>query len=279
MVVPTREQIGERLKGSMLVLGSESKGEVQGKEDTLTEAILASSFTYNSITQCLVYKKMANKVRPVPGIMPTNIWIIQQFPEDPLRTLPYISLHPPIFLPGVWLTHARIEELGLLMNKFLWLEERELVAQVLQVNEQGLAWEETEKGRFRDECFSPVKISVQEHIPWAQKTLLIPPGIREKVIELIQKKIDSGVYEPSYSSYRHQWFTVAKKDGNVCIVHNLTPLNAVTICNTQEPSLVYLYVEQCSTCSIYSGLDLFVGYCHKLHLAISPPILQRFSRS
>jgi len=28
VVVPTREQIGERLKGSMLVLGSESKGEV-----------------------------------------------------------------------------------------------------------------------------------------------------------------------------------------------------------------------------------------------------------
>jgi len=39
VVVPTRERVGERLKGGMLVLGSESKGEVQGKEDTLTEAI------------------------------------------------------------------------------------------------------------------------------------------------------------------------------------------------------------------------------------------------
>jgi len=67
--------------------------------------------------------------------MPTNIWIIRQFPEDPLRTLPYISPHPPTFLPGVWLTHARIEELGLLTNEFLWPEERELVAQVLRVNE------------------------------------------------------------------------------------------------------------------------------------------------
>ena len=46
------------------------------------------------------------------------------------------------------MTCARIEELGLLTNKFLWPEERELVAQVLWVNEQGLAWEETEKGRF-----------------------------------------------------------------------------------------------------------------------------------
>jgi len=88
-------------------------------------------------------------------------------------------------LLGVWLTCARIEELGLLMNKFLWPEERELVAQVLWVNERGLAWKETEKGRFRDKYFLPVKIPVQEHVPWAQKTLPIPPGICEKVIELI----------------------------------------------------------------------------------------------
>jgi len=72
------------------------------------------------------------------------------------------------------------------------------------MNEQGLAWEETEKGRFRDEYFSPVKIPVQEHVPWARKTLPILLGICEKVIELIWKKIDSGVYEPSYSSYCHQ---------------------------------------------------------------------------
>ena len=62
VVVPTREWIGERLKSSMLVLESESKGEVQGKENTLTKAILASLFTYNGITQCLVYKKVVNKV-------------------------------------------------------------------------------------------------------------------------------------------------------------------------------------------------------------------------
>jgi len=83
------------------------------------------------------------------------------------------------------------------------------------------------------------------------------------VIELIRKKIDLGVYEPSYSSYHYQWFTVAKKDRNVRIVHNLTPLNAVTIHDTQEPPLVYLYAEQCSMCSIYLGLDLFVGYDHQ----------------
>jgi len=72
------------------------------------------------------------------------------------------------------------------------------------LNEKGLAWDETEKGRFRENYFSPVKIPVQEHVPWARKTLPIPLGIREKVIELIKRKVDSGVYETSYSFYRHQ---------------------------------------------------------------------------
>jgi len=103
-----------------------------------------------------------------------------------------------------------------------------------------------------------VKIPVQEYVPWAQKTLPIPLEICEKVIELIRKKIDSGVYELSYSSYHHQWFTREK----ICIIHNLIPLNAVTIRNLQEPPLIYLYAEQCSACAIYSGLDLFVGYDH-----------------
>jgi len=136
--------------------------------------------------------------------MLSGIRIVRRFPEDPLETLPSISLYPPLFVPGIYLTKERMEGIGLLSNTFLWPEERQLVAQVLQLNKKGLVWDETEKGRFYEDYFSPVKISVQEHVPWARKTLPIPQRIREKVIELIRRKIDSGVYETSYSSYRHQ---------------------------------------------------------------------------
>lgn len=108
-----------------------------------------------------------------------------------------------------------MDALGLFLNEFLWPEEQNLIAQVLVTNMKGLAWDEMEKGRFRDDYFSPVKIPIQEHVPWTQKSLPIPPGICEKVIDLIRKKVESGVYEPSYGSYYHQWFTVAKKDGNI----------------------------------------------------------------
>ncbi|KXN92750.1 hypothetical protein AN958_02677 [Leucoagaricus sp. SymC.cos] len=230
---------------------------IHGQDDSLTEAILSSTFTYDTDIRCLAYKKVANKVRPVPGTMPSDVRIIRNFPEDPLKTLPKLSPFPPPFSPGICLMRERMDELGLLENEFLWEEERKLVARVLVLNEMGLAWDETEKGQFRDDYFSHVKIPVQEHIPWTRKLLLIPPGIREKVIDLIWKKVESGVYEPSYSLYQHQWFTVAKKDGNIWIMHNLTPLNTVTIRDSQEPPLVYLYAEQCSARSIYSGLDLF----------------------
>jgi len=82
------------------------------------------------------------------------------------------------------------------------------------------------------------------------------------VIELIRRKVDSGVYKTSYSSYYYQWFIVAKKDGNLHIVHNLTPLNVITVCDSQELPLIYLYAEQCSARSIYSELDLFIEYDH-----------------
>ena len=133
---------------------------------------------------------------------------------------------------------------------------------VLMNNEMGLAWEEAEKGRFRDDYFSPVVMPVIEHVPWARRSLPIPPGIWDKVVALIKQKIEAGVYAPSNSSYRHQWFCVAKKNGDVRIVHNLGPLNAVTVKDATQPPLVNHYAEQCSGRAIYTSLDIFVGYDH-----------------
>jgi hypothetical protein len=108
-------------------------------------------------------------------------------------------------------------------------EEQKLVAQVNRHNEMGLAWDESEKERFHDDCLSPVVIPTIEHIPWAHRQPPIPPGIRDEVLKLIQNKIDSSVHEPSNNSYQSKWFCVAKKNGSVRIVHDLQPLNAVTI--------------------------------------------------
>ena len=136
-----------------------------------------------------------------------------------------------------------MDQLGVMMNEFLWLEERKLVAQVLCNNELGLAWDETEKGRFRDDYLSPVVIPTIEHVPWVHRQPPILPGIRDKVLKLIQKKIDSGIYEPSNSSYQSKWFCV-QKNGSVRIIHDLQPLNAVMIQDAATLPYVKHFAEQ-----------------------------------
>jgi len=108
-----------------------------------------------------------------------------------------------------------MESLGVLKNEFLWEEERKLAAMVLKENKMGIAWLEDEKGRFRDDYFSPVVFPVVKHVLWCRKNLPIPPAIRDEVISLIKQKVAAGTYKPSNSSYRHQWFCVGKKDSRI----------------------------------------------------------------
>jgi RNase H-like domain found in reverse transcriptase len=133
----------------------------------------------------------------------------------------------------------------------------------LVLNELGLAWTEAEKGRFRDDYFAPVKIPVIEHVSWAHKNILIPSGILDDVIQMFKEKFAAGVYERSNASYRFRWFCVKKKSGALRIVHDLQPLNAVTIRNSSVPPLADQLIEGMAGHSCYSMLDLFVGYDHR----------------
>jgi hypothetical protein len=91
----------------------------------------------------------------------------------------------------------------------------------------------------------------------------IPPSIYAQVIKAVRKKIASGVYEPSNSSYRSCWFTVAKKDGTLRLVHDLQPLNAVTIRDAGVPLFTETLAESCGGRACYGILDLLVGYDHR----------------
>ena len=146
---------------------------------------------------------------------------------------------------------------------FLWPDEQKLAAHVLHINELALAWDESEKGCFHDEYFDPVVIPTIEHTPWVHRQSPIPPGIRDEVIKLIKSKISSGVYEPSNSSYQSRWFCVTKKNGSIWVIHDLQPLNAVTIKDAATLPYVEHFAEQSAARSIYTMMDLFVGYDHR----------------
>ena len=86
----------------------------------------------------------------------------------------------------------------------------------------------------------------------------------DDVIDIIKKKIIAGVYEPSDASYHSRWFCVKKKNGSLCIVHDLQPLNAVTICNAAVPPFVDQFVEEMAARACYSMLNLYVRYDHHI---------------
>jgi hypothetical protein len=110
-------------------------------------------------------------------------------------------MHPPKFTPDMHLTLEHLNNLQLNQNDFLWPKELKLLHHILKLNELGLAWIEAEKGQFSDEYFSPVKIPVIEHIPWAHKNIPIPSGILSKVIQIFKDKYAMGIYEHSDTSY------------------------------------------------------------------------------
>jgi hypothetical protein len=198
----------------------------------------------------------------VSATLPEDFCTVCRIPVDPLLSLLPLPYCPLNFTPGTRLTQERLDDLDINHYNFLWPEEVRLLQHVLSLNESGLAWTEVEKGRFRDDYFSLIKIPVIEHIPWIHKNILIPSGIHDKVIQMFKDKFAAGVYKRSDASYRSRWSCVPKKAKGFRIVHDLQPLNAVTVCNLSMPPLADQLVEGMAGHSCYSMLDLFVGYNH-----------------
>ena len=144
---------------------------------------------------------------------------------------------------------------------FLQPAERDLMHDFVCKQNQGFAWEDSERGRFREDFFPSIEIPTVPHTPWVERNIPIPPGIYDEVCKIIRTKISAGVYEPSNSSYRSRWFCVIKKDGkSLRIVHSLEPLNKVTIRHSGVTPTPEHLAEQFAGRSCGAMLDLYVGY-------------------
>ena len=111
-----------------------------------------------------------------------------------------------------------------------------------------------------DDYFSLYIIHVVPYVPWAKHNIPIPPGIKDKVVTLLKEKIAAGVYEPSQSSYRSRWFCVLKKNGKLRIVHDLQPLNKVTIRDAGLPPNLDNFMEPFAGRQCYTVFDLYWGF-------------------
>ena len=235
-------------------LGAYRNQNADRKEDPIV-SVLASK-----------YKPVALKTRPVYAELPEKYRIKREIRGDPLAEMPQLNCRPPDFVPTGRYTQERKDEIDRIhKGDFLWPEERKLMHHLMMEQNQAFAWDDTERGSFRQDFFPPVNIPTIEHKPWTYRNIPIPSGIYEEVCRLVQKKIDAGVYEPSNASYRSRWFTVAKKDGkSLRIVHSLEPLNAVTIAHSGLPPATEELASKFAGRACGGMFDLYVGYDERL---------------
>lgn len=212
------------------------------------------------------YKPVHLKVKSHLGTLPEEFRIKRHIYGDPLKDMPTLSKLPFKFVPtGRYTAERRAQLQADHAGTFLHEEERDLVDQVMCLQNGGFAWDEDEKGSFKEEYFPPVDMPVIPHTPWVLRNIPIPPGIYDEVCKIIRHKIDTGVYEPSNSSYRSRWFCVVKKDGKkLRLVHSLEPLNAVTIAHSGLPPATEELAEAFAGLSCGGTLDLYVGYDERM---------------
>jgi hypothetical protein len=145
-------------------------------------------------------------------------------------------------------------------NMILTPTEKRLFKHIMKLNEHVLAWTDEEKGMFKNDYFSPYVFPVVPHVPWMKNQMPIPPGLFDKYIEILKEKLKAGVYERSQASYRSTYFCVLKKNGSLRMVHDLQPLNAVSVRDTGTPPVLDEFVESFAGRQIYTVLDMFSGY-------------------
>jgi len=212
------------------------------------------------------YKRVGKKVKPVATSFPEDCHVRRSIPKDPLLTLPPLPYHPSEFVPTPRMTKERMDILDVNGQGFLWPEEERLFKQIMLLNKEAIAFEDAERGTFKESYFSPYIVPTVPHTPWEYHNIPIAPGLREKVMEVLRLKIDAGVYERSSSSYRSQWFVVLKKNGKLRIVHDLQPLNKVTIRDAGNLPVVDDFVEGFAGRQCYTVFDLFWGFdARKIH--------------
>ena len=199
---------------------------------------------------------------PCPQHLPSKFRIEWNIIGNPLADIPTIPLILPPFAPRGHYTeeqHNTTDDLHPM--GFLWPIEHDLLHHFMSLQNEGFAWDNSKHGHFRKDFFLPVEILVIAHTPWVQQNIPIPPGIYDKVCQIIWTKMDTSVYECSNSLYCSHWVCIAKKEADaIGPVHSLRPLNAVMIQHSGVTPFTEQIAEQFTGHACGGMLNLYVGY-------------------
>ena len=110
----------------------------------ILEIASPSNVSPNSAFVFTMYKRVDKKVKPVPSNFPEECYVHCCIPEDPLLTLPPLPLHSPKFTFTVKISNERMETLNINHEGFLMPEEEKLSKYIMVLNEEAIAFEDSE---------------------------------------------------------------------------------------------------------------------------------------
>jgi hypothetical protein len=214
--------------GESLMERIENIGRAKGYED-YEARLFAQSFTHDIMGAR--YKPVAKKVIPVSTYDPDTV-IPEYMPLEP-KELPPLTTNPRKMEDIVFterLTKERIEMIiGNIPNGFLRKAELELILDVIFEFENAFAFMHAERGTFNTKYYPEYTMRTVPHVPWQIKPIRLPKSRESEIMEMLEDQRQAGKYELSSLSYRSAIFAVEKKNGKLCLVHDLQPLNRVTI--------------------------------------------------
>ncbi|KAF9521094.1 hypothetical protein BS47DRAFT_1286130 [Hydnum rufescens UP504] len=177
------------------------------------------------------YKPVGTKVHPVASYNPDSWPLV--FKTLNVGELPPLPTNPTQLKDLTFTERITKERMTFMLGKippsFLSKPEVELLAYLILKYQDAFAFEEHERGTFNTDYFPPYEMPTVPHEPWMKKNIRIHSVEWMKSSKLLQEQFDSGKYEQSASSYCSAIFAVEKKSRFLRLVHDLQPLNAVTI--------------------------------------------------
>jgi hypothetical protein len=210
------------------------------------------------------YKTVDKKKNPVALGVSRNPVVRLPYKNLPAVKLLPLPTHPPShkkFHYTKKLTPERIEKIiSNIPNNFLTEQELDLLLFVVARQEEALAFEEAERGIFKQEYFPDYIMETVPHKPWVLPPISPPKAIISTIIQMVKDQLKAGKYKSSWSAYRSQMFAVAKPKGGIRIVHDLQPLNAVSIKDSSLPPNINDFADSFVGHSVYIVADLFAGY-------------------
>jgi len=220
------------------------------------------------------YKPVSKKKNPVPVSVP----VMKREPYKPMPQpiTPELPTHPPLPHDFHYTKRLTPERVEIIINNipkgFLSDDEIGLLLWVIRQNEIAIAFDDSERGTYKREYFPDYVMETVPHVPWRLPPIRIPDAIVDEITAMLENQIANGNLEESTSSYRSRVFAVQKPKGGYRVVHDLQPLNEVSVQDSLLPPNVTEFAESFMGHAIYGTMDLYSGYHHRTVHVDSRPL-------